>query len=510
VVEEDNHDASSESALDAGKGSDAGDAGDAAVAGDAGELADAGDSGTITDAGYSDAGRDAGTDAGLPPPCTTRVTYGSAWLRPAGHTANDDLATGLVTWDGVCAADGAGNSFATLSNGWKPYFSGRGTCVLAFDASGACTPAPGACATRVTYGPNWQAAPNHTNFFDDVGGVVTWDGVCRNSGTQSYAVLSNGWTPYFSGTNGCDLSLRHVQCNSLYANPVVPNDCPDPGVLREGSEYYMACTSGGPGYPIRSSKDLVHWTYRGPVFTSATKPTWASGDFWAPELHKVGATFVVYFSARGNNGVFAIGAASATNVLGPYTDIGAPLVSAPSPGLIDAHHFESSTGARYILWKVDGNAVGAPTPIRIQPLAPNGLSVTGTPTTLITNTLPWEGTLVEGPWMVEHGGFFYLFYSANFYASAAYAIGVARATAPTGPFTKAAAPILVSKGAWAGPGHGSVLQGPSGDWVHVYHSWVAGKTGMAPGRQVLVDRITWVNGWPRMDGGPASRSQPLP
>lgn len=112
--------------------------------------------------------------------------------------------------------------------------------------------------------------------------------------------------------------------------------------------------------------------------------------------------------------------------------------------------------------------------------------------------------------MIERGGSFCLFYSGNGYASTAYAVGVARATSPTGPFTKAGAPILVTKGAWAGPGHGSVVVGPDGEWVHVYHAWVAGRVGQAPGRQVLVDRVGWENGWPHMRGGPSSRSQPMP
>jgi len=414
----------------------------------------------------------------------------------------------VVTWDGACTADAAGNSFATLSNGWQPYFAGR-ECVIALDSSPTCSPAPGACATRISYGPNWQAAPNHPAYFDDVAGVLTWNGVCH-PGSPSHAVLSNGWTPYFSGSDSCAISLRHTQCSALYANPVVATDCPDPGVMREGSEYFMACTSGGPGYPIRSSPDLVHWTARGTIFTNATRPTWATGDFWAPELHKVGARFVAYFSARHTNGAFAVGAAWATNVLGPYTALGQPLVNDPNPGVIDAHFFQAAGGAKYLLWKVDGNAVGAPTPIKIQPLAADGLSLTGAPTTVLTNTLSWEGGLVEGPWMVEHGGFFYLFYSANGYASTAYAVGVARSTSPTGPFTKAPAPILVSNSSFGGPGHGSVLIGPSGDWVHVYHSWLGGKVGQAPGRHVLVDRIRWENGWPTMRGAPSARSQPMP
>lgn len=154
--------------------------------------------------------------------------------------------------------------------------------------------------------------------------------------------------------------------------------------------------------------------------------------------------------------------------------------------------------------------MGKPTPIKIQELAADGLSVVGSPTTILTNTLGWEGALVEGPWMIERGGTFYLFYSGNGYASPSYGVGVARADSPLGPFTKASGPILTSKGDWAGPGHGSVLRGPSGDWVHVYHAWVAGSVGEAPGRLVLVDRIQWKNGWPFMRGAPSSRSQPMP
>jgi beta-xylosidase len=269
--------------------------------------------------------------------------------------------------------------------------------------------------------------------------------------------------------------------------------------------------SGSYGYPIRSSPDLVHWELRGTVFTADSHPSWPSGQYWAPELHAVGAGFVVYFSARsGATDTFAIGAAHATSVLGPYQDIGQPLVTEPAPGAIDAHQFRASNGTRYILWKVDGNAVGSSTPIKIAELAPDGLSVVGAPTTILTNTLGWEGALVEGPWMIEHDGHYYLFYSANGYASPSYAVGVARASSPLGPFAKAPSPIVTSKGAWAGPGHGSVLLGPSGEFVHVYHAWQADHVGEPPGRLVLVDRLQWQDGWPLMRGGPSSRSQPMP
>lgn len=466
--------------------------------------------GAILDAKASDT---RATDAALPDtrtsdlaPCTTRITYGSTWFKPSGHAASYDDAKGEVSWDGSCQVDGSGNAVATLSNGWKPVFAGR-SCIIALDYSASCAAASGTCATRVSYGPSWLPGPNHPARYDDVGGVLTWDGVCHASGSQSWALLSNGWKPYFA-SNTCDLSLRHTQCGGLFANPVVSSDCPDPGVLRVGSTYYMACTPGY-AFPLRSSKDLVHWTAQGKVF--ATRPSWAGGSFWAPELHQVGGKFVVYYSAkRSSTNTFAIGAGWSTSVLGPYQDIGKPLVVEPAPGAIDAHYFRASSGKHYILWKVDGNAIGQATPIKIQELAADGLSLVGTPKTILSNTLAWEGALVEGPWMIERAGSFCLFYSGNGYASPSYGVGVARASSPLGPFTKKGAPILASKGAWAGPGHGSVLLGPSGDWVHVYHAWVAGKVGTSPGRLTLVDRLQWNNGWPSMDGAPSSRSQPIP
>jgi beta-xylosidase len=280
--------------------------------------------------------------------------------------------------------------------------------------------------------------------------------------------------------------------------------------MKDGNTYYMACTGGG-GYPLRRSTDLVNWQRIGSVMpTAANRPAWAASDFWAPELHKVGSTYVAYFSARHTNGVFAIGAATSSVPQGPYQARPTPLLQTASPGVIDAHFFEAPNGTRYLLWKPDSNAIGQQTSIRIQPLTSDGLSLTGSPTTLLVNDRAWEGNLIEGPWMIHRNGFFYLFYSANGYASPNYAIGVARATSPTGPFTKRATPILVTRGAWAGPGHGSVVVGPSGDWVHVFHAWQAGNVGQAPGRLVLVDRVTFENDWPVMYAGPSTGTQPLP
>src|SRR5205823_633939 len=96
---------------------------------------------------------------------------------------------------------------------------------------------PQKCSTRVRYGSAWLAPPNHPDAWDDVQGRVFSDGACRNANGKSSEVLSNGWTPTFQGNDACDLSFVYSQCGGLYANPVIPFDCPDPGVVRDGTQW---------------------------------------------------------------------------------------------------------------------------------------------------------------------------------------------------------------------------------------------------------------------------------
>lgn len=444
-----------------------------------------------------------------PEPCTTRITYGSRWIHDAGHPGFD-IAQGNVTWDGSCTHDGA-NSYATLSNGWKPYFEGHG-CTIAFDRAKSCTGAPTSCSTRIGYGPAWLAAPNHPNKFDDAGGSVTWSGQCNANGNNSTGVLSNGWTPTFAGKNNCELSFVYQQCGGLYTNPVIPFDCPDPGVIRVGDDYHMVCTGGNGGglYVIRSSKNLINWKDSGHIFPSGKGPGWADGSYWAPEIHPVDGGFVAYFSAHEKGKTLAVGAATSKGVLGPFTDVGGPIVRA-GVGAIDVNQFADAGGGRYLTWKDDGNSQGKPTPIHGQKLAADGHTRTGNAVALITNDRAWEGNLVEAPWVVRHDGKYYLFYSANAYYNGTYAVGVARSDNPLGPYTKKGPPILTSNSRWVGPGHCSVLDTPEGKTMMVYHAWRAGAVNTpGSGRVVLVDEVVWRDGWPEVPSGPSFQSKPMP
>ena len=309
-------------------------------------------------------------------------------------------------------------------------------------------------------------------------------------------------------------------------NPVVPaSDTPDPGVIfcPDDGFWYAATTSGdaADAFPIRRSADLSAWTVVGHVFPAGRWPAWAKSDMWAPEIHRVAGGYNVYFVGRAADGQLSVGVAVSTsgNVTGPFVDpLGSPLVhddSGARMGQIDPTYYADDDGRQYLVFKTDGNAVGKPTPIRIAELTDNGtaLADNGQPawsaTQLITNDEPWEGAIVEAPW---------LFYSANGFSDGTYAVGVARADAIRGPYAKLGAPILrndtrVSPPTFEGPGHCSVVQARDGAYAIVYHAWRGGDRSF---RVMMLDAVTWAAGpdgvpWPAVaNSSPSSTAQPVP
>ena len=131
--------------------------------------------------------------------------------------------------------------------------------------------------------------------------------------------------------------------------------------------------------------------------------------------------------------------------LGPYQDIGHPLLCNtvdPSVGYIGAHQFYDVDGTPYLVWKSDDNSVGKNSMIHIRKLNADGVSFERTEpiTTLLTAGYYWEWNIVEGAWMIHRNGYYYLFYSGNFFASIYYAVGVARSKDILGPYEKHGGP----------------------------------------------------------------------
>src|SRR5207237_6544706 len=103
------------------------------------------------------------------------------------------------------------------------------------------------------------------------------------------------------------------------------------------------------------------------------------------------------------------------------------------------------------------------TPIRAQRIAPDGRSLVGEDSVVLTNDLDWEGHLIEGPFVTRQNGRYWLFYAGNDFAAPFYGIGVAVADHVLGPYTKQGEPLLRSTRDWTAPGHASVAPGLSGE-----------------------------------------------
>lgn len=141
----------------------------------------------------------------------------------------------------------------------------------------------------------------------------------------------------------------------------------DPAVLRVEAapgdvEWYLLATSNDApdSFPILRSRDLRGWTHAGFVFPRGAKPRWAAdgagvGDFWAPEMHRVGGEFRVYFSARERDTrELAIGVATSASPAGPFATPDEPLLRG---GVIDPHVVTEEDGGAWLLWKEDANGV---------------------------------------------------------------------------------------------------------------------------------------------------------
>jgi xylan 1,4-beta-xylosidase len=287
-----------------------------------------------------------------------------------------------------------------------------------------------------------------------------------------------------------------------YHNPVIPGDHPDPSIIRVGKEYWATATSSewGPQFPLLHSKDLVNWDLAGSVFSH--RPAWAVGNFWAPEISTFGGRFYVYYVGRKPDGPLSVAVASADKPGGPYHDHG-PIVS-QDDGSIDPMPVSDENGRRFLVWKEDGNSANRPSILWAQQLNEQGDKLLGQPTELLRNDVPWEGAVVEGPYVLRRDGYFYLFYSGGGCCGRKcnYGLGVARAGTLLGPYEKNPAnPILSDNGAWRCPGHGSLTEDSSHRVWLLYHAYSA-TNSIFTGREALLDEVTFApSQWPAINQG---------
>ena len=267
-------------------------------------------------------------------------------------------------------------------------------------------------------------------------------------------------------------------------NPVLRRDFPDPFLLAaDGRIYAYATNSGGLRVQVSSSDDLAHWST--PTDALVRLPAWVNQqkpDVWAPEAMRVDSHYVLYFSARSSTlvrpdgaGRLCIGTAVSKQPDRDFIPHDTPMICDEfAEGVIDVSPFRDGDRL-YVYYKNDGNCCGRPTRILARELDATGLRTVGEMKQLgVSNDQPWEGHVIEAPTMFKHEGAYYLFYSANAYDKAAYAVGYARCDGPLGPCKDASTEPLLKTPAriagWFGPGHQSILQ-IEDRTVMAYHAW---------------------------------------
>jgi beta-xylosidase len=307
-----------------------------------------------------------------------------------------------------------------------------------------------------------------------------------------------------------------VPAGPTYQNPVLGSNFPDPFVFRAGDTYYAYATaSGGQNIQRATSQDLIHWELTAdamPNLASWVRPT--DSRTWAPEVISIADHYVMYYTAYDTtSGKQCVGAAVAAKPENSFRDRSDhPLVCQPDlGGTIDPSPFREGDKL-YLYFKNDGNCCAITTSIYVQELSADGLQLLGKPTALIENNEFWEGQVIEAPTMFKHDKGYYLFFSANDYSGASYAVGYATCDTPTGPCVQAPEnPVLksqLSDPLVIGPGHQSLLQVGDQTWI-TYHSWEMVNGLRGDQRFMSIDRVNWKDGKPVVQG-PTTSPQPAP
>jgi arabinan endo-1,5-alpha-L-arabinosidase len=348
---------------------------------------------------------------------------------------------------------------------------------------------------------------------------------------------------------------------TMYSNPLpitlpdgtLQTDCADPTVLQSqtpgDSDWYAFCTTDSLNdadvdsngvrrshlIPRLRSSDLVHWQYLGDTF-GMVLPAWMSSTaaLWAPEAVYRNGSYYLYYTvtdvADAVSGVpgctsdAAIGVATSASLAGPWVDHGAPVVAPRSNGpgcnflwTYDPAVITDDSGQSYLYY---GSYYGG---VETRPLSADGF--TTDPATAVAITIPnrYEGTDV-----VKKDGYYYIFASASNCCNGpltGYQVFAGRSTSPLGPFVDAQGvslldsrvggePALTLSGnRWVGPGGSAVFQDAGGNWFAAYHAvdrnqpYFAGSVGYTR-RPLLLDRLTWEGGWPKVRRGLGASDTP--
>lgn len=223
-------------------------------------------------------------------------------------------------------------------------------------------------------------------------------------------------------------------------------------------------------------------------------------NVWAPELHKIGKEWKIFYTSTGNSDrnedhrMYVLGGAKTP--FGPFTTKTQLGASNPKEDVWGIDMTPVKIGKKqYVTWSGwDGPNDGFPQNLYIAELKQdrNGNLSTG-PRKKISSPKGWEGEIMEGPqFLTNNRGETVLTYSGNKSWSTDYSLGamkLKKGSDPMNPknWTKKPTPIArnVGHGSWVGK-------------KHIFHTKTSEKEGWED-REIRMTDYKWVDGYPVLD-----------
>jgi arabinan endo-1,5-alpha-L-arabinosidase len=295
----------------------------------------------------------------------------------------------------------------------------------------------------------------------------------------------------------------------------------DPSIMRQGSTYYAFSTDADATssnfLAIRCSQDLIDWSLCSSVFPTAI-PSWVAQKIpgitglWAPDISFFNGLYHVYYAGSTLGSIQSVIGLATNKTLDPkdpsyqWVDQGEVLESniGDNFNAIDPTILVDDDGT---VWMTYGSAATGIKQRQIDPA--NGKLFSSYCTCYDLATRPGlVANPIEGPSLIKHGNFYYLFVSIDYccthYTSpGAYKQAVGRSTGPHGPFVdESGTPmmngggtvLLQTDGKWGAPGGGTAYVDPtSGKTLLIFHAHNMAQDGTP---YQWVKTLNWVNDWP--------------
>lgn len=306
-----------------------------------------------------------------------------------------------------------------------------------------------------------------------------------------------GWSKMLTGC----FMLVLLFCAFFAAQAQYPPSHDPTKVVRNSDGRYWIFTTGSGVWAMSSSNaNFTNWRAESTPFAPGTWPSWInnyvpgfSGDFWAPGIIQMNGYYYLYYSASTfGSSTSAIGVTRASNLNGPWTDLGVVVSSNGNNDInaIDPALFRDTNGD---VWMTYGSWFGGIGVVRIN-------SSTGKTTGSVTHIAGGNHQDREAPYIIKNGSFYYLFSNRGSCCnglSSTYYIVVARSTSITGPYSGERTFISNQNGNVVGPGHFGYGEGRL-----TYHFYDGNDNGNA--KLMVRSDFGFADGWPYLGSPPSS------